>query len=401
MSLKTRSGRLKSLGNIELLDKIAEGGMGSVYRGRDAGTGDLVAVKLLAPELADRPVLLKRFEQEFRTASSLRHPNVVRGLAFGVEGGHHFLVMEYVDGPSLGRHIAEKGRLPEARALVIVTQIAEALHQAHAQNLVHRDVKPDNILLTSDGRAKLADLGLVKRQDVDVELTMPNSGLGTPNFMAPEQFSDAKNADRRCDIYSLAATLYMALTGELPFNARTPLNILKKKLRNELRPVREIVPSVSERAARAVTRALSIDPGRRQVSCLEFVADLNGTNQRPTVLPDPPPRAPVPPRRGPERRATVRFPSRQEGACLPVAGEATHTWSARIQDISAGGISLLLRRRFEPRTTLLLQLKGREHGRRHTLMVKVIRAQPHTPKGYLVGCSFARKLSDEELSLLR
>src|SRR5262249_20076947 len=160
--------------------------------------------------------LRKRFEQEYHVASSLDHPNLVRALELGDHDGAPFIVMELVDGPSLGDQIERDGKLQEAHAVRIISQVAEALEAGHKQRIIHRDVKPDNILLASDGLAKLTDLGLCKDIEGGDGLTRTSSGLGTPNFMAPEQFSDAKHADARCDIYSLGATLYMAVTGQLP-----------------------------------------------------------------------------------------------------------------------------------------------------------------------------------------
>ena len=142
--------------------------------------------------------------------------------------------MEFVEGESLGQKLERDGRMPEAEAIRIIAQVAQGLHRAHKQGLVHRDVKPDNILVTPDGMAKLADLGLVKETETDLNLTKTGRGLGTPHFMAPEQFRNAKNADIRCDIYSLGATLYMMVTGELPFRSNGPLDAWMKKIQNDL-----------------------------------------------------------------------------------------------------------------------------------------------------------------------
>src|SRR5206468_6334379 len=142
-------------------------------------------------------------EQEFRAASRLDHPNVVRALDYSDNGSTPYLVMEFVEGESLGRKLERDGKMPEAEAIRIIAQVAQGLHRAHKQNLIHRDVKPDNILVMPDGTAKLADLGLVKTGDTDLNLTKTGRGLGTPHFMAPEQFRDAKGVDPRCDIYSL------------------------------------------------------------------------------------------------------------------------------------------------------------------------------------------------------
>jgi serine/threonine protein kinase len=266
---------VQSVGNYDLIEKIAEGGMGGVFRARNRETGEIVAIKIMPAHMAANPVLLKRFEQEFRAASRMDHPNIVRALDFG-SGVTPFLVMEFVEGESLGQKIERDGKMPEAEAIRIIAQVAQGLHRAHKQNLIHRDVKPDNILLRPDGVAKLADLGLVKETDTDLNLTKTGRGLGTPHFMAPEQFRNAKNADIRCDIYSLGATLYMMVTGELPFRSNGPLDAWMKKIQNDLTPPRRLVPSLSERIDWAIMRAMSADPDKRPTTCREFVEDLTG-----------------------------------------------------------------------------------------------------------------------------
>jgi eukaryotic-like serine/threonine-protein kinase len=267
---------LKSIGHYDILQKIADGGMGSVYRGRDQQNGGTVAIKIVPPHMANNDVLLKRFRQEFDTASKLDHPNIVRALDFGMEGGSPYLVMEFVEGETLGQRIDRQGRIPEKDAIKIIAHISQGLHKAHSIGLVHRDVKPDNIIITPEGTAKLADLGLVKDSETDLNLTRTGRGLGTPQFMAPEQFRNAKNADARCDIYSLAATFYMALTGELPFRSCSPLDAWMKKVQNDFPAPRELNPQLSERVDWAIRRAMSADPQQRPVTCREFVEDLMG-----------------------------------------------------------------------------------------------------------------------------
>ncbi|MGH7221948.1 MAG: serine/threonine protein kinase, partial [Gemmataceae bacterium] len=270
----------KSIGNYDLLEKVAEGGMGAIYRGRHRESGMIVAIKIMPPHMARNPVLLKRFEQEFRAASRLDHPNIVRALDYSDNGNMPYLVMEFVEGESLGQKLEREGRMSESDAIRIIAQVAQGLHRAHKQNLVHRDVKPDNVLVTPEGVAKLADLGLVKETETDLNLTRTGRGLGTPHFMAPEQFRNAKNADIRCDIYSLGATLYQMVTGELPFCSNGPLDAWMKKIQNELVPPRQIVPALSERAEWAIRRAMSADPEKRPTSCREFIEDLTGHSTR-------------------------------------------------------------------------------------------------------------------------
>ena len=233
MSLKTAKSSPRVIGDYEVLQRLAQSDLSIIYKARHSTTGRVVAVKMAGPEAVKSPVLLRRFEQEFVVASSLDHPHLVRAFQAGRAGDTPYIVMEFVDGPSLGDCIEQRGRLPEAEAVRILTQVAEALHYAHQHRVIHRDVKPDNILLAPDGNAKLTDLGLAKDVDADFHLTRPSAGLGTPNFMAPEQFSDAKHADARCDVYSLGATLYMAYR-PLPFQARGVMGVLEKKLNNKL-----------------------------------------------------------------------------------------------------------------------------------------------------------------------
>jgi serine/threonine protein kinase len=267
---------LQTVGNYELLEKIAEGGMGAIYKGRHRTTGQIVALKVMPPGMANNKVLLKRFEQEFRAASRLDHPNIVRALDYGDTGVSPYLVMEFVDGESLGAKLDREGRMSEQDAIRLIVQVAQGLHRAHKQGLIHRDVKPDNILVTNDGQAKLADLGLVKEVETDLNLTRTGRGLGTPHFMAPEQFRNAKNANIQCDIYSLGATLYMMVTNELPFRSNGPLDAWMKKIQNELTPPRQLVPTLTERIDWAIRRAMSAGPESRPASCREFVEDLVG-----------------------------------------------------------------------------------------------------------------------------
>jgi serine/threonine protein kinase len=230
--------------------------------------------------MATNPVFLQRFEKEYNAARNLDHPNVVRALDYGTDAGRPFLVMEFVEGESLGQRLERAGRIPEEEAINVIVQAAEGLERAHKKGLIHRDVKPDNIMVTPSGQAKLADLGLVKELETDINLTRTGRGLGTPHFMAPEQFKNAKNADVRCDVYSLGATLYMMVTGKMPFQALGPLEAWMKKVNNDLTPPRKLNPKLSERTERAIRRAMDPNPELRPTSCAEFIDDLKGQNKR-------------------------------------------------------------------------------------------------------------------------
>jgi serine/threonine protein kinase len=280
MALDTSKALMQSIGDYDLVEKIAEGGMGTVYKAIRRSSGEVVAFKIIPNHLTSNPILLKRFEQEFKAAKSLDHPNIIRALDYGVHENSPFLVMEFIDGETVGQRIGREVCIPETEAIKIIAGAAQGLHRAHKQGMIHRDVKPDNIMVTRTGQVKLADLGLVKEVDADLNLTRTGRGLGTPHFMAPEQFRNAKNADVRCDIYSLAATLYMMVTGKLPFESCGPLDAWMKKINNELPAVREVNPTISERVSWAIARAMSADPTHRPSNCREFIEDLTGHSTR-------------------------------------------------------------------------------------------------------------------------
>jgi serine/threonine protein kinase len=381
-------------------DPIGAGGAGSVYRAKDKVTGGAVAIKVLHTRATENATLHKRLATEFRAATELEHPNIVRALEIGSEGTTSYLVYELVDGENLGDRIERKGKLSEAESVRIITQIAQALHYAHQRNVIHRDVKPDNILVLKDGRAKLTDFGLAKDYNNDQDLTRHAAGLGTPHFMAPEQFSQAKTVDPRADIYSLGATLYNAVTGVLPFHANFPLAILTKKERGELTPIRELVPAVSERVEEAARRALAVKPDQRPASCLEFFKLL--TARRSAEI-DPEALATTP---GAEKRAFVRHPL-GVGTCAKVdtaiyggTGETDELWPLVVRDVSAGGIGVLLARRFEMGTELTIELTAGNDSDPRMLAARVVRIEPEKNGHWVHGCAFRHPLSREELDAL-
>jgi serine/threonine protein kinase len=268
---------MQTIGDYDIIEKIAEGGMGTVFKCKHRFSGQIVAIKVVPANMLSNQTLLKRFEAEFRAASKLNHPNVVRAIDYGTVSGRPYLVMEFVDGESLGQRLEREGTISEDESIRIVAQAAEGLQEAHNNGMIHRDIKPDNIMVTRDGQVKIADLGLVKETEQDMNLTRTGRGLGTPHFMSPEQFRNAKNADVRCDIYSLGATLYMMVTGELPFgNCNGPLDAWMKKTQNDIPAPRKLVPKLSERTDAAIQRSMHPDAKVRQASCMEFVADLSG-----------------------------------------------------------------------------------------------------------------------------
>ena len=240
------------------------GGMGIVYRATQLSLGRPVAVKLIAPGRAGDPGFRERFERESRIAAAIDHPNVIPVYAAGEEGGHLYLVMRYVKGTDLQGLLARERRLAPARVAAIACQIGAALDAAHGVGLVHRDVKPANVLLTGE-HAYLADFGLSQLVGSDTRLTSTGQWIGTVDFMAPEQFSGAE-VDARADVYALGCVLYDALTGEVPFPRGTvPATMLAHMHETPPRPT-AVAADVPAGFDRVVARALAKDPERRYPS---------------------------------------------------------------------------------------------------------------------------------------
>jgi serine/threonine protein kinase len=276
MVLNVQKETRRSIGNCDLIEMIGDKSMAAVYKGRNRATGEIVAVKVMPPFEAGKELAFQRFVRECRILTALNDPHIVRAIDFGIDGADPFLVMEFVEGESLGQRLARDGALPEAEAVQLIGEVAGALDRAHGMGLVHRNVKPDKILITPEGKTKLADLSLVRQVETQEGLTRVGTILGTPNFMAPEQLRDSSKATRQSDVYSLAATLYMAVTGELPFGKCNLVEIWTRKLRNDLPQPRKIVPALSKRIDRAIRKAMSTDRAQRHASCGEFVEDLTG-----------------------------------------------------------------------------------------------------------------------------
>jgi serine/threonine protein kinase len=369
--------------------------MGSVYRGRHLDSGEVVAVKIMTADAANDPVLVKRFQQEFEAAHRLDHPHIVRGFEFGIDAGRPFLVMELVNGETLTELVKRKGALKAQEALRIITEVGAGLRLAHRVGLVHRDVKPDNILLARTGEAKLADLGLSKDLRAQTNLTKSRSCLGTVAYMAPEQFGDAKRVDARCDLYALAATLYFALTGLPPFRGRGNMTILKKKLDNDFVPLRGALPALAA-MDEIVCRALQADVAKRPRTCDEFMAGL----RLPAEVPEKAGRRPkevaaTPPADGPDKRAGTRYPAAIQAICRPARGQHV---MAEIIDISQTGIRLEVERNFERGSVFAVSVCDESRNRVWSWRVEV-RWTLMAGKRWMIGGKLSRPLTATELDV--
>jgi serine/threonine-protein kinase len=262
------------LGDFRLLAQLGSGGMGTVYRARQDSLGREVAVKVLAKELASRYGFVERFQREARLLTRLDHLHIIRCYAVGEAHGFHYLAMEYAAGGSVQTWMERIGQMGVGDAMHIALACALALGYAHEQGLVHRDIKPDNLLLTAEGTVKVADLGLAKASDEDVDLTQTGIGIGTPLYASPEQSRNAKQADARCDLYALGGVLYHMLAGMPAFGGGNFLEVIQAKQRGKFTALRHIRPDVPEPADKVIARLLARQPEKRYQSCEELIKDL-------------------------------------------------------------------------------------------------------------------------------
>jgi len=262
-----------SIPGFELIEQIGAGSAGTVYKARQISMDRLVAIKILPPRYADDKRFIERFYQEARAVAKLNHPHIVTGIDVGSVGDCHYFVMEYVDGESLAARLDREGALKEAEALEFTRQIALALEHAYKNGIVHRDVKPANILVTRGGVAKLADLGVARRAESDVEASTGRV-FGTPYYMSPEQARGSVDIDIRSDIYSLGATLYHLLSGKPPFHGFPPAVVMAKQIAEEPEDVRKLAPAVSKEAAELLALMMAKNPDDRPETPGDLVEEI-------------------------------------------------------------------------------------------------------------------------------
>jgi hypothetical protein len=247
-----------------VLGVLGAGGMGVVYKAVHRLMDRVVALKVLRRSFTERPALVERFRREVRAAARLDHPNIVAVHDADQAGDLHFLVMEYVPGVSLDREVGRRGSLPMAEACDLIRQAALALEHAHERGMVHRDVKPANLMRLPDGRVKLLDFGLAEVSDEHAQEAQPaGTVVGTPDYLAPEQARDPRQADARSDVYGLGCTLYHLLVGQPPFPEATPLGTLLAHQERAPRPVTAVCEELPAALVRLLDRMLSKDPTRR------------------------------------------------------------------------------------------------------------------------------------------
>lgn len=311
----------QTLDRYLITEKLGMGGMAAVFKAYQSTLDRDVAIKVLHPIVASDEKFLARFRREAKAAAALRHPHIVQVYDFGNDGDRYFMAMEYVGGSSLKQRLddlrAQNQRMPLEDAVRIITQIADALHYAHEHGIVHRDVKPGNILIDDRGRAVLSDFGIAHMMEA-TRYTL-STVLGTPHYMSPEQGMD-QPVDGRSDIYSLGAVFYEMLTGQVPFNADTLIAVIFKHVQEPLPPPRTVNPDIPDALDRVVVKAMAKQPDDRFASAREMAAALvaavtpDGAPERETspfewasvtpLLRKEPARAPVEPVRRHNRLST-------------------------------------------------------------------------------------------------
>jgi serine/threonine-protein kinase len=260
-------------GRYRLEAKLGSGGMSTVYLARDQTLDRPVAVKVMHREMSEQPDQLERFRQEARSVAKFSHPNVVSVIDAGEDGGHPYIVFEYIEGETLKQRISRNGALDPQEAIAYAIEIGRGLSVAHARNMVHRDIKPQNILIDAEGRAKLTDFGISRQLEQD-GMTATGRVLGTTDYVAPEQAMGRK-VDPRTDIYSLGVVLYEMLVGQVPFAADSQVGVAMKHVNEELPDVQRRRPEVSAAVALVVERSTAKDPAARYQQVGEMIDDLS------------------------------------------------------------------------------------------------------------------------------
>ncbi len=273
--IKENKSAVQQIPGYKILGKIGAGAMAFVYKAQQISLNRTVAVKLLPQRFSENPEYVRRFYKEGQAAGKLHHNNIVQAIDVGESGGYHYFVMEFVAGKTISDDITAGEVYGEQEALDIIIQVAHALEHAHSVELIHRDVKPKNIMITHDGVVKLADMGLA-RETTDIEAAESEKGkaYGTPYYIAPEQIRGAIDIDGRADIYGLGATFYHMVTGRVPFMADDSAGIMKKHLRERLIPPDHINTSLSAGLSEVIEIMMAKDRKDRYKNAKELLTDL-------------------------------------------------------------------------------------------------------------------------------
>ncbi|HED54035.1 MAG TPA: serine/threonine protein kinase [Phycisphaerales bacterium] len=273
-----RSGQ--KIPGFRILGKLGSGAMATVFKAKQLSLDRTVAIKVLPRKFSDNPQFIERFYAEGRAAASLNHPNIVQAFDVGKAGEFHYFVMEYVDGRTVYDDIVKQKRFPEKDAVEVIMQVAEALQHAHNKGLIHRDVKPKNIMITKDGMVKLADMGLARAvSDKEAAEAEAGKAFGTPYYISPEQIRGEREIGPPADIYSLGATFYHMVTGAVPFEGKNPSAVMHKHLKAELVPPDHVNPKLSAGVSEIIEMMMVKDPKKRYANCGDLLIDLRAVHK--------------------------------------------------------------------------------------------------------------------------
>lgn len=273
-----RSGQ--KIPGYKVLGKLGEGAMATVFKAKQISLDRTVAIKILPRKFSSNPQFIERFYAEGRAAAALNHPNIVQAFDVGKAGEYHYFVMEFVDGRTVYDDIVKHKRFSEQEAIDIVIQVAEALQHAHEKGLVHRDVKPKNIMLSSDGVVKLADMGLARAiSDKEAAEAEAGKAFGTPYYISPEQIRGEVNIGAPADIYSLGATMYHMVTGNVPFDGKNPSAVMHKHLKTELVSPDHVNPKLSAGVSEVIEMMMQKSPRARYQNCRDLLIDLRAVRK--------------------------------------------------------------------------------------------------------------------------
>jgi eukaryotic-like serine/threonine-protein kinase len=257
----------------QIVKLLGEGGMGAVYRAHDRELDRVVALKVIRPELARNAQVLQRFKQELILARQITHRNIIRIFDLGQAEGTRFITMEFIEGEDLSQILAHRGKLPAPEAAGIIAQVARGLEAAHSEGVVHRDLKPQNIMIDAQGKASVMDFGIARSMDAS-NMTRTGALMGTPTYMSPEQ-AQGQKVDARSDLYMLGIIFYELLTGNPPFEAKHPMATLVRRLKEKPKPPIEVEPSIPKALNEMVLKMLGTKPEERYQSATELLADLD------------------------------------------------------------------------------------------------------------------------------
>src|ERR1700733_1136219 len=265
----------QQLGHYDIVAELGRGGMGVVYKGYETSLNRYVAIKVLADSLAHDQSVKERFLREARSMAALNDPHIIQIYFIGDDAGQTYFVMEFVDGESLGSLLKRETKLKPESAAKIIHQTAMGLATAHDKGVIHRDIKPGNLMITARGSVKIADFGIaLKTQDFSKKLTSTGEFVGTPGYLSPEVCL-GKPVDQRSDIFSLGIVLFECLAGRMPFTDESPLGLMLEVVKAEIPDITSLNKEVDPELSRILTKMVAKDPAERYQSCHELIEDLS------------------------------------------------------------------------------------------------------------------------------